>query len=309
MWWQDKGYNLLQHGDRYERLWWPLLKNDFPEYERFWVSHIIPVTNRIDATIAQSGPKWTGFRDDPHISDDLEVMARAHYSSFYFLARANLLVTCEPHIYFEDAFSLLAAATENANRFVKVWQRGLTQDLNLTKSPLYGIDVLSWPAVKGIDDYRNVLLHGPVLGRAHYLNSEFLPKREHLPKRDHGGRGRRSKPDGGWRALQKLAHADFVEGRCLLAGLKAELLRNLRSAWEVICEIADQASLKKEYRDLYDLDEQYCIRGGSERAEGASAKEPTLDLSSPPASGFVQVRASPTVRDIIFGHPPVKPKP
>src|ERR1035437_6127215 len=99
MWWKANGYSLVRHGDRYERLWWPLLKNDFPEYERFWISHIIPLTNRIDAAIPQSDPKCIGFRDDRKICDNLEAMARAHYSTFYFLARATMLIAFEPHIY------------------------------------------------------------------------------------------------------------------------------------------------------------------------------------------------------------------
>ena len=83
-------------------------------------SRLIPLTNRMDAAIPQTDPKRIGFRDDPNISDDLEAMARAHYSSFYFVARATLLIAYEPCIYLEDAFSLLAAATENVNRFVRV---------------------------------------------------------------------------------------------------------------------------------------------------------------------------------------------
>jgi hypothetical protein len=233
MWWRKKGYSLLEHGDRYERLWCAVLTNDFPEYERFWVSHIIPLTNRINPEIARSDPKWIGFRDDPKISDDLEAMARAHYSTFYFLARASLLIQYEPHIYFEDAFALLAAAAENADRFVKVWRRGSLNDLSLSRPSLWKISDPLVPAVEDIHLYRNVLLHAPVLGRAHHLNSEFLPRKHLLPKDDDAPRGGKSESEGSWGALQKLTPTltNFVEGRALLKELRGELIKGLRAAW------------------------------------------------------------------------------
>ena len=306
MWWKTKGYSLVEHGDRYERFWWPVLKNDFPEYERFWINHIIPLTNRINAEIPESDPRWIGFRDDPKVSDDLEAMARAHYSTFYFLARATLLVEYEPHIYFKDAFALLAAVTETAKRFVKVWRRGLTNDLKLSSPSLPGIDVPSWPAVQDIHLYRNAMLHHPVLGRAQYLNRELLPKVHFLPKT---GSDRSSKPTGGWRALQRLPPTDFVEGRPLLTKLRAKLIKGLRDAWGVICEIADKASETKEYRDLYNLDEQYVIRGPRESVGGATPSEQTLDIYSPPASAVVQVIGSATVHPLPGSDPTLKPKP
>lgn len=311
MWWQKKGYSLLEHGDRYERLWWPVLRNDFPEYECFWINHVIPLTNRINPEIPETDPKWIGFRDDPKISDDLEAMARAHYSAFYFLARASLLIGYEPHIYFEDAFALLAAATENAHQFVKVWQRGLTNDLKLSSPSLCKIKISSWPAVINIQRYRNVLLHLPLLGRAHYLGAEFLPQEQFLPKLDRRGRADRSKAEGGWRALQKLPSTDFVEGRGLLTKLRAELIKSLREAWGILSEIADKASETKEYRHLYNLDEQYSIRGPKESIGDASTSEPTLNFSSTPASGFVQVIGSAIVHPLLVRgcDPLAKPKP
>ena len=310
MWWKTKGYNLDEHGDRYERLWWPVLKNDFPEYERFWINHIVPLTNRINPEIPQTDPRWIGFRDDPKISDALEAMA-AHYSMFYFLARATLLIAYEPHIYFEDAFALLAAATENAERFVKVWLRGLTNDSKLSSRSLWGIKDPLVPAVEDIHLYRNVLLHAPVLGRAHYLGAEFLPKKQFLPKVDLAGRGERSKAEGSWRALQKLTDTDFIEGRALLTQLKAEVITGLRDVWGTICEFADKASEQKEYCELYNLDEQYHIRGLKEPVGAPSSNEPTVSFYSPPASGVVQVIGSAVVHPLLVpgSDPAAKPKP
>lgn len=40
-------YNLAQHGDIFERHYWPLfIKDQFPSYERFWQKFIVPITNR-----------------------------------------------------------------------------------------------------------------------------------------------------------------------------------------------------------------------------------------------------------------------
>lgn len=236
-------------------------------------------------------------------------MARARYSTFYFLARATLLIAYEPRIYFEDAFTLLAAATENADRFVKVWQRGLWKDLNLSSPSLCRINDPIVPGVEDVRLYRNVLLHAPVLGRAHYLNSEFLPKKHLLSKDDDEARGAKSKSEGGWPALQKLPFENFVEGRTLLTKLRAEFVRGLRDAWVIICEVADGAPEKKEYRELYNLDEQYHIRALSEPIDGRSFNGPTLNIHSAPASGASSVVGSAIVYALLSGDPALKPKP
>jgi len=189
------------------------------------------------------------------------------------------------------------------------WQRGLTDGLNLSNQSLVRINVESWVVVRDIAEYRNALLHFPVLGRAHYLNAEFLPTKRFLPKDERAQGGRRPNEEAGWRALQKLTPADFIEGRSLLVELRAELLKTLRDAWRIICEAADEASLKREYRDLYNLDEQYHIRGGAEAVDDASARERMPDFSSPPASGFVQVVGSAVVQSMLSSDPPAKPKP
>jgi hypothetical protein len=88
MWW-DTEFNLVEHGDRYERLWWPLLRNDFPEWEIFWIHHVVPLTCRIDDKIANSDPRKLFLRDDAKNDENVESMIMSNYSVFYYMARGD----------------------------------------------------------------------------------------------------------------------------------------------------------------------------------------------------------------------------
>ncbi len=175
MWWEDEGLSLLQHGDRFERLWWPLLEKDFPQYERFWLKHIIPLTNRIDPDIDANDPKWIGFRDDDNIKPEIESMAMAHYSVFYHLARATLIIFYEPCLYFEDAFSLLASAIYNLPRFSTSLQKALGASM-----PILSSKDLKREPFREILRYRDTLVHAPILARAHYPAFAFSNSRANL---------------------------------------------------------------------------------------------------------------------------------
>jgi hypothetical protein len=271
-WWDNAGFSLLYHGDRYERLWWPLLEKEFPEYERFWLRHIVPLTNRINLQVGHSDSKWIAFRDDPNVNPDLEKMAMAHYSVFYYLARATLLVCYEPRLYVEDAFWLLGTTIYNLERFLKKWHRGLARAFGLCVSLLPPDDLEGSP-FEEIRKYRHTLTHAPVLGRAHYPNSELLPGKEHLKEVEES-----------WRFAQGLDTKSFIEARTLLLELRTELLGKLRNAWDEIEKALAPVRSKKEYRNSYGLDESFCIPGkGNPPLEPGS---PTPDLSSPAASGF-----------------------
>lgn len=201
-------------------------------------------------------------------------MARSHYSTFYFLARATLVIKYEPQLFFEDAFALLAAATENFERFVKVWHRRLVNRLSLSKSSVPVANVENRHVIKEIREYRNVLLHAPVLGRAHYLNSEFLPKKQFLKKVEES-----------WRFASNLQEESFEEGRGLLQRLRAGLLSELTSDWQKLETALEPARLNSGYRGCYNLDGNYCIPGKDRPVLHPQGS--TLDLSSPAASGTV----------------------
>jgi hypothetical protein len=273
-WWENRGFSLLRDGDRYERLWWPLLKDEFPQYEAFWVKHIVPLTNRIDPEVLRSDPKWIGLRDDAKISEHIESMAMSHYSVFYYLSRATLVILYDPHPYLEEAFWLLGTAVYNLQGFLDVWHEGLAKLLTLPVSALPQQSLKGKEPFKEISDYRDALTHAPVLGRAHYLTSEWLPKRTHLPSAEKS-----------WRSAQGLPPAEYVESRALLRRLRAVLLVKLGTMWDEVGKAVETVRSQKVYRDCYNLDEHYCIPGKGQPSSNALPS--ALELSSPAVSTTV----------------------
>jgi len=85
MWW-DERFRIAEHGDPYEREWWHLISEDLPAYGVSWQRHIVPFATRLDPEAST-----IMVRDD--LPDQLEQFAMAHYSVFYYLARATLLKT------------------------------------------------------------------------------------------------------------------------------------------------------------------------------------------------------------------------
>jgi len=39
-------WNLCEHGDELERRWGTLIGQRFPNYEKFWLKHVVPMTGR-----------------------------------------------------------------------------------------------------------------------------------------------------------------------------------------------------------------------------------------------------------------------
>jgi len=112
-----EGFTLTKHGDSRERQWWPLVAKDFPAYEAFWRLYVVPLTNRVDTSIAASDPRWIRVR--PPVSDQYLRFAMAHYSVFYWIARASEIIARHPKIeYPEDVIYLLQAAGEDLVRFL-----------------------------------------------------------------------------------------------------------------------------------------------------------------------------------------------
>ena len=69
-------YSLEKDGDKYEVRYWPILKNDFGNYEAFWAKFIVPMTMRTEG-------HGIGLKNG--IDPLLESIAMAHYSVFYHL--------------------------------------------------------------------------------------------------------------------------------------------------------------------------------------------------------------------------------
>jgi len=74
-------YTLEEHGDEFEKMFWPVLRHNFPNYETFWREFVVPLTAR---------PYGIGIR--PKVDVCLEDMCMAHYSVYYHLGVARELI-------------------------------------------------------------------------------------------------------------------------------------------------------------------------------------------------------------------------
>lgn len=101
-------YKLSENGDDFEKIFWPILCQDFPNYEILWNNFIIPLTQR-----GTSG----GIHLKPDLNPILESIAMAHYSTFYHLGMAaSLQRQGFPHS--EDILFHLSASSEMVDRFL-----------------------------------------------------------------------------------------------------------------------------------------------------------------------------------------------
>lgn len=228
-------YSLALHGDRWEREWWGLAKDDFPAYEVFWRRYVVPLTNRVCGPTVPE-PQWIRIRFD--ISSTLEEMTMFHYSVFYFLARAVDRTTKQP-IFPEDVFALLCASGENALAFFREIGK-ILRDFG-RKPPEFPSQMNQLGPFEEVEKYRNVLLHNPVLGHALERGSAMLPKPEMLDK-----------VKCSWRAVAALNPSDFVDSHQLYARLISEIGEFLEVKWRQIISaldaLRDTEKFKKKWR-------------------------------------------------------------
>lgn len=130
-------------GDYWEKMFWPFLKDQFPNYETFWQEFIIPLTNR---------PQNIQIRDDIHPL--LEEMAMAHYSTFCHVGTTFWLINLnndtpkhisdtkrQPRLY-SEMFFRLSSATEMIDRLIfVVWK--------------IGVELALFPNIEPITDHEN----------------------------------------------------------------------------------------------------------------------------------------------------------
>ena len=212
-------FTLDRHGDYWEKKWWPIIKVDFPSYEVFWRYYVVPLTNRIDSSISRSGPDWIRVRKS--VPDRYLQMMMAHYSVFYRLGRASEMAGQTHLDYAEDVIDLLQTAGENFVYFLKKLT-DIAADAN-TRFTLASPD--QFP--KGFDlvfreikDYRDTLLHYPVLGRAVHVGREYLPihtKLDHVKEL--------------WRNAETLQEGELVESTALVARLCQGCKSALEHIW------------------------------------------------------------------------------
>jgi hypothetical protein len=242
MWW-DRQFTLEQHGDPYERLWWHFLKNDFPEWERFWAHHIVPLTNRIDDKFKKNAQAKLFIRDDPKIYDGIEALMMANYSVFYYLARSCAIVASEPHLFSEDVFIFLRATTENIAKFLDVFTNRLAKPLDIDKDKVpKWADIKNTEAAKKILEYRDAFVHSARLGRNPNLSWEFIPNPSHISKARHS-----------WRYVQKLSEEEFVDSRSYLRKLQTDLMKEINPVWKKARLLLDERRTSKVYLKFYRL--------------------------------------------------------
>jgi hypothetical protein len=250
MWWENK-FNLRDDGDALERLWWPLLNHHFPKYEDFWRKHIVPLTNRIDPTYSREQREWFAFRNDANIGQEIEQMAMAQYSAFYFICRSALIINYEPHLYLEDAFLFLDLAIKNGRKFLQIWRNELSTKINLPRSSFpYHNRIFYAAFANETRAYRDVVTHAPKIGKALTLGPEFVPEQTHL-----------SMAEKSWRYVQGLDDGSFVDGRKLVQRLLEDLLTVLKEDWCCIEQVLEPARTSAQYRLCFNLDNNYCIPG------------------------------------------------
>jgi hypothetical protein len=102
-------------GDYYEKSYWPLLKDRFPNCEDYWRHFVVPITKRMEANVTDQR-KRTLPRE--HVSEDILDLASLHYSMFMHLVCGYDHVMNPRLSSFEDFYSHLAAACDLAEDFL-----------------------------------------------------------------------------------------------------------------------------------------------------------------------------------------------
>lgn len=250
-------FNLISHGDRREQEWGSLVLQRFPAYETFWRRYIVPLTNRIDpdSSFSRDRDSWIRLRDK--VRSACEKMAMHNYSVFYYLARATTRIHSGQGEFPEDIFSLLDACGDNALAFCKT-VRAILDDfgafvdfLPKQKDELCSARELSKDKIfRGgfveVQEYRDTILHNPVLGRGIQVSREFLPKREFLEK------VRLS-----WREAACLKPEELVDSEQLFSRLLDETSMFLQETWgRLICEL-DAVRVTDKFKKQWTLDERF----------------------------------------------------
>jgi hypothetical protein len=102
-------------GDYYEKSYWPLLKDRFPNCEDYWRHFVVPITKRMEANVTDQRKRALPRE---HVSEDILDLASLHYSMFMHLVCGYDHVMNPRLSSFEDFYSHLAAACDLAEDFL-----------------------------------------------------------------------------------------------------------------------------------------------------------------------------------------------
>jgi len=217
--------DLAIYGDGNERVMWELLRDRFPSYEVLWRWLIVPLTNRVDPHFTGRREDLIRFRKDIPKESEFEWMAMCHYSVFYFLARAVKRLRDDPEslAHPEDVFFLLHSVGDNFEEFRKALYKFSSycgRTISDAVAPQYP---KGFPVFHEISDYRNVLLHNPVIVRGKVEGKTLIPGWHVLES------SRKS-----WRVALELSETDLISTKDLFDRLLGELFNELEIYWKRI---------------------------------------------------------------------------
>jgi hypothetical protein len=234
---KQSGLNLLDHGDRSEREFWPLLADRFPSYEILWRNFIVPLTHRIDLQSVADPKKWIRLRAE--IPVRYEQAAMAHYSVFYFLGRAVKRISEEKAVlgHPEDVLFLLDSVGDNLKSFLSK-MNALGTDCGCR---MFDADYSQFP--KGfypfnkISDYRDIFLHNAVIGRAIDVEQMFVP--DWNAER---GKSPLERVKESWRAAEMLKQNEWISTEKLFDNLIEDVCATLERFWKQAIERVESMS-------------------------------------------------------------------
>ena len=245
-------YNLETHGDSRERVLWSTMRDRLPEYETLWREFIVLLTNRVNPAVPCDCEQWIRIRDD--VRPELETIAMASYSAFYFLGRAWAEVQQEvgkmpivDSFCPEDVFALLDSSAENrrgllmaSKKFLSKWTLWNDSLCRCEQKPT---------CLRAIRDYRNAFLHNPVLGRAASRSRELIPKPEIVKQVCRS-----------WRKASQLPESKLVDVREKENDLWNELADHMRGCWRSLAETFISARQVEEFPKLLGIESFFPIR-------------------------------------------------
>jgi hypothetical protein len=234
-------FRLMDHGDRRERRLWAFASGELSDYEVFWRTLIVPLTNRVDPTIEFGSESW--FRLRRHLPRVYEDVAMSSYSVLYYAASAleqisivRSQVDLNQHSQLELPFFLLQVCVANV-KTLHATSRQLLGKLhapcNLPKHPekVYRV----------IGAYRNAFTHDPVIGRATTHGRETIPPIEVLPR---AGANRQFLR---WSQTEAIPSDRMVDGLECLEGIWNQLTEFLQKLWSALPLASRQLAPRKHF--------------------------------------------------------------
>lgn len=235
-------FQLADHGDRRERRLWAFASGELSEYEVFWRTLIVPLTNRVDPTIEFGSESW--FRLRRHLPRVYEDVAMSNYSVLYYAASAfeqigivRSQIGLNQHSQLELPFFLLQVCVESLKTLHSTSRQLLGRlhaPSNLPKHPekVYRV----------IGAYRNAFTHDPVMGRATTHGREMIPPVEMLPRTGANRQFLR------WSQTEAIPSERMVDGLLCLEGIWNQLAEFLQKLWSTLSACFEMARTTEAFQ-------------------------------------------------------------